>query len=480
MAITVPAKGQFEFKVGSLPRSKNLNIKFQGGGWSWEDKIGLFWSRGNSANSNEIVMSFSSNGGLDWEPVQTQGITGSPNFAAHAQLPFNNRWALYAKGDNADPYRLWTKPIPRYDVEMTTVATTSQSRTVTITWPNHGLKTGDLVRFDKFSSASGGGLNGVTSNMLSGADKSVTVIDANTFSSQTNQANQTATSGGSGTMFVGLRVLDAAWVETRYSSGTRSFEEAVTFKIPEITNVSVLQGAATLQNGDLVMPMSGAELFICKIPNPISGGVNDFAKRDVFSKGTGGKLTEPTIAKGPGNAVFGFLRTQDASIQKPAFWHSANGGTTVSQSNLAEAIGTISPIPCALGDDNKIYAFLTDRTTASTGTQGVVGVYLLVADYAAAASQGASAFSTYRVGDIEILALSGNDPNRSSEATNSGRPTAVKHGSWIFFFYEEEEWAAVDGSAVDIPWSNIKYLAVNTRPLANELDAPLAKRGAMG
>lgn len=108
----------------------------------------------------------------------------------------------------------------------------------------------------------------------------------------------------------------------------------------------------------------------------------------------GSDFVEPSVLYDPDNDVtVGFLRTQSLS-SRPKFYISRDNGSTfefytVQHVPLAACLE--SPINIAHAD-GKYYGFVTERT-------GDARMYLLVADAAEAAANGASAFEIYFVGN---------------------------------------------------------------------------------
>jgi Phage tail repeat like len=514
--------GTFELYGGALPRlndgqGNSVNGAFQGAGYSWNDRIGLFYVQGaTELSAGPIVHTYSVDGGLNWVPpfneLQQSGAvspaanTGMSMHYVTNGFVWRNRYGIITKFDNNDDYRYFTKPVPRYEVLKVTAATVSSTKTITITWPNHGLRSTEIVNVQKFQNTTGGTgavIGGITSSMVSGA-REVTRIDSNTFSIQSD-TNATSTASSS-TIFLGLRFPNTAWTELLYTpegGGSvinierkmiEQFDLDPSTATGNAKGITIVQGYGVGSSGELLVPVVGREedgttltAFIARIPNPqdSTNGTNLFTKRALFDRGTGDDLTEPSIAyernagdewDGTGH-IFGFLRTQDPAVEKPQFWFSTNSGTTITQGPISLAIMDRSPIPCQLGDDGYIYGFGTERMTDSTGDPEYVNMYLLrgkKTDVFAAGANCGLEFDIYVIGDVNPLTFQGNDVNPSAEASNTGRPSAVKHGSWIYFFYEEEEYNNRRYGDSPESYANIKYIAINTDPTHKEY---FSKRG---
>jgi hypothetical protein len=513
--------GTFELYGGALPRlndgqGNSVNGAFQGAGYSWNDRIGLFYVEGaTELSAGPIVHTYSVDGGLNWVPPfnelqQTGAVSPAANTGMSMHYVTNgfvwrNRYGIITKFDNADDYRYFTKPVPRYEVLKVTVATVSGSKTLTITWPNHGLRSTEVVNVQKFQNSTGSSpvVGGITNAMVSGA-KTVTRIDSNTFTIEST-TNATATTSSS-TIFLGLRFPNTAWTELRYTpegGGSvinierkmiEQFDLDPNTDPSDSRGITIIQGYGVGSSGELLVPVVGRDddlttpvAFIARIPNPQDSiaSTNLFTKRALFSRGTNNRLTEPSIAYernggdefvGTGH-IFGFLRTQNPAQEKPHFWFSTNSGTTITQGPISLAIMDRSPIPCQLGDDGYIYGFGTERMTDSTGDPEYVNMYLLRGKKSTVFAAGANCgleFDIYVIGDVNPLTFQGNDVSPSAEASNTGRPSAVKHGSWIYFFYEEEEYNNRRYGDSPESYANIKYIAINTDPTHKEY---FSKRG---
>lgn len=491
--LVYPMDMTFRHNKGVVARGTAQYIKFQGGGYSYNGRIGLFYGNGDDDNSlTEIRHSYSFDGGLNWRSQNEFGTTetGFPTHAVHANIIWNNRFGILFKGDNADDYLYYHKPVPRYEVKYIDVDTSIGDATIVFNWPSHGLRNGDTIQITKFantSTTSGAVVGGVQYSNVSGAGKTVTKIDEDSFSVEMNSG--TASSTDSKNLFVGIRFENQAWGEHTYTGSTNWEDRAVSqLTASGLTSITLVQGWARTTDGYLLIPVSGNKKCIIRSPNPSGSvtGTSLWQLRADFSLGTGNNLTEPTIAYerdangDPTGDMCGFLRTQNPTTQKAQFWWSDDNCNTFEQSNIKLAIGNRSPIPCEFGDDGKIYGFMTERLTDNTGDSEFGAIYLLVADKADAfdtgAGKGGDAFEIYKIGEAWISAYAGNDLNPSNEASNVGRPTAVKHGSWIFFFYEEEEQGDMSLDSTQNLVVNIKYFAINTDPQKKMF--PLTQRGA--
>ncbi|WP_020179140.1 hypothetical protein [Methylopila sp. M107] len=530
------------YHTGALPRSKNVNVHFQGGGYSWRHVLGLFFSRGKTPEEGNLSHTYSLNGGLDWEGpfVENNSVAEGQSgydpkklpyqvtYAIHMNAVVRGRLFIWFKGYDPDEtgpsgslYRLYGKAIRRYEVQKVSCKATVGSPVIKLNWKDHGLSgdggsKSDSVIIKKFVGLQQtGGIGGIANSKFADTALKVTVIDGNNFTITVPASSPNATSNEEQVKIVGLTVEPWGWVERRYNSDNRTWEEAALAVIgsPAITSINLSQSLWKTASGKYLSAVSGNFKHIMRVPDPFDGSQTAFTKGAEMARCTGDGpgspkyLTEPTIHGDPANeTVFGFLRPQAKPYEAsrdPEFWSSTNAGATVSQSAISKnaankSIAARCPIPCGLGDDGKIYGFCMERLTDHTGDIEFRPAYLLVADKTTALANGGSAFTVHEIGEALINSQSesiftqadydaagqtvpsGQAVDRSSEASNTGLPTCVKHGSWLFFFYEEQEqglWLNSEGmSSLENGWSNIKYFAIDTAAV----NKPLRVRGALG
>ncbi|WP_020178964.1 hypothetical protein [Methylopila sp. M107] len=512
--------GLVNYKIGALPRTNSNSIMFQGGGYSWRDKFGVFYNHGPSSENARLYHTYTSDGGLNWEgpflesngPTETdpQKLPYLPTYACHWNIVRENRMFVLIKGDNDledgvdATYRLFGKAIKRFEVKRVSVSVTQNSNVMTINWPEHGLKgsggpTGDKVNISKFLDDSDNtGIGGVSFANITG-DRGANVSTGDKFTI-TMGANATAAGVTTKDVILGLTVVPSGWREVTYNpGGTQVAWETALMAQTGLASVGMCQHIVSTASGKWVTGLSGNYKAVLRVPDPIRGDYPDFALGAAFARCTGDGpgtpkyLSEPSLATVPGGeTVFGFLRTQGKPYQYyPEFFWSPDAGATVYQSAISDTIAARCPIACGLGDDGFIYGFAMERLTQYTGDADRRPAYLLRAPMAnalaaPAAGKCGAAFTVYKVGEVELLSQAQNlrpVDGRSGEASNTGRPVCIKHGSWLVFLYEEQElgcWQNSEGEAtVKNGWSNIKYFAVDTRPRATAGDFPLTRKGVL-
>lgn len=460
--ISYPQPGLFSMSSEALPKGDDpIQVQFQGNG-HYDPRgrnLEIRVASGYLENDLNLVQYRSSDSGKSWYRKQEET---PDDIIRHSYYPTASWWyggrtnfIGQGRAPEGDKVQWFSKIQPFVEAQANvTVSTTAGSNKVQVAFEDHGVPSLDW------------GLNAVTMNVLKftipdGASSGVGGIPvADILGSRTimydgsqnlcaiTAASNAATTETS-TRIVTLQMPSSSFEPMLFDGGTLSFEDALIANIDGLTSVTIVQGI-THDDPLPIAAVSGNIKCLVELPTGVSKPQTLTKKLEFLrtSGDAGGVLTEPSVASNPYDTdfLFGFLRTQNSETELPNFWWSSDRGETLGgQSPIVVPDGyditflNRSPIACALGEDGYIYGMATDRLSTGTGVQAIAGVYLLVAKLEDAMAQGGAAFKIHRVADTLITARAGNEASGiSSEASQTGRPTVIKEGSLLHFFYESE------------------------------------------
>jgi hypothetical protein len=590
-----------KYAQGQLPRFRGADTKVQGGGFTWRDKVGLFFSRGNDNIDGNIEFTWSSDGLLTWSrttesnppPVGnttskrnqgTQDPTKIPfqvTNAPHVTKVIGNRLFILNRGDNdatdgSQFYRKWSKAIYRYEKRFLQIKTTDNNNWLRVYWTDHGLRgdgvsaTSDMV--DVWSmirpGSSGNAIGGMGANSVAGKKK-VKVINRDEFEVQSSVSAGSVT-GAFEWFHFGVTFYPYGWVEDRYmiNGFSKSWEEwflhniGLVTPVNPITSITLIQGMHQTGSGKWIMPVSGNFKAICQVKDFVDDLAGSWVQGEYIERATGDWINLPNTIDADGinteitcwpaptatypDRIIGFTRTQTNPYEYKAngephaseFFWSNDAGVTIQQGRLKIPVGARCTFPSALGDDGYIYAFISERLTRWSGDDDVRAAYLVrgkLDDVLNATvtwnsgsnsgqnvlDKGINAFKIYNIGEVDLTASAEDlvpaedahpsywgtptvgapepaagskiyGPGRSSEASRSGLPTVVKFGSWIIWFFLEQELGAfIDGEwdysnstagfqgDIKSTWNMIRWFAIDTRDTTTQGDFPLSKYGVL-
>lgn len=459
--ISYPTRGLFSVSSEALPKGGDpVQTQFQGNGHYDERgrSIEIHTASGYLDADLNLVQYRSTDHGKSWyrrEELTPDNVVRH-SFYPTASWTYGGRTNLLDQGraSEGDEVQWFSKLQPYIEAQVVTVSTTSGTNDVVVTFENHGIASIgwnlptqylDVIKFAELDGANAG-IGGIAIGDILGTRQALYQGDKDTVRIE---AGATATSTVSETRIVTFQAPTRNFEPMLFDGATDSFEQALLDQVAGLTDLTIVQGI-THDSEVPVAAISGNIKCLVQMPDGVTVDqtITKLAEFSRTSGDAGGVLTEPSIASDPDNPdlVFGFLRTQNPLTELPNFWWSTNRGVTIAGQNeisvpdgYALTFLNRSPIPCALGADRKIYGMATDRLTVGTGIQGNAGIYLLVADIDEAFTTGGPAFTIYKVGEMLITARAGTAASGlSSEASQVGRPTVIKEGPLLHFFYESE------------------------------------------
>jgi hypothetical protein len=358
---------------------------------------------------------------------------------------------------------------------------------------------------------------------------------------------------------IGMTVYPAGWVEDTYTvpgfTGPQPWETWAVYNLAasayngvgqaeqKVETMNMVQGCYKTGSGKWLIPVSGDRKFIAQVKDLFDDTTGTWFQGQNFIRTSGAYyeedgntlgqsyLTEPMIACDPtpgSDVVVGFLRTQALPFEKaPEFFVSLDAGATVTQYALPVEIGGRSTFAPWIGDDGYVYAFGTERLSLYTGHDDVRAAYLLrgkLSDVINPAINVAG-FEIINIGEVDLLAAAESfppaknvvagfngaedygapepatnklfGPGRSSESSRTGLPAVTKHGTWIVWFFMEQELGALQDASFDYDpkpegttengfqgdvtgtWNVIRWFAIDTRNVGDKGDFPLSKYGVL-
>lgn len=460
--ISYPQPGLISMSSEGLPKGGSpIQTQFQGNGHydprgrSLEIQV----ASGYLENDLNLVQYRSTDRGKTWYPK----VEETPDdIIRHSYYPTASWWnggrtnfIGQGRAPEGDKVQWFSKIQPFVEAQAeVTVSTVAGSNRVRVGFRNHGVPSLDwaldpvTMNVLKFTIPDGAssGVGGIPVADILGS-RTISYDGSHNLCAITAASNAASTE--TSTRIVTLQMPTSGFEPMLFDGGTLSLEDALIANISGLTSVTIIQGI-THDERLPIAAVSGNIKCLVELPTGVSKPQTLTKKLEFLrtSGDAGGVLTEPSVASNPYDTdfLFGFLRTQNSDTELPNFWWSEDRGATLGgQSPIVVPAGyditflNRSPIPCALGEDGYIYAMATDRLSTGTGVQAMGGVYLLMAKLEDAKLLGGAAFQIHKVAETLITARAGNEASGiSSEASQTGRPTVIKEGGLLHFFYESE------------------------------------------
>ena len=268
---------------------------------------------------------------------------------------------LHNTGYTITDHQLFSRRLAERKEQTDGLATTSGTATVTVTWEDHGLKTGQNVQFTGVTAVGGLSPSGW---------RTVTRVDDDTFTvTETSNASSTASGGGS----FAMETFEGDWTEITIggvSLGNAIVASGVFSAIPTMIHSFTTDGS-TIWIG----ASGNGYASICRITDPL--GTPTLKVSEIQTSTT--SLIEPSV-KYSGGSLYGFLRTQSASLA-PAFFYCDNPTaatptfSTVSGGSEWNGFCERNAFPLAVHGSN-IYAVSGPRVR-DDGEAGDLPIYLL-------------------------------------------------------------------------------------------------------
>ncbi|TYC65663.1 hypothetical protein FMN63_25100 [Stappia sp. BW2] len=368
----------------SQPRKLTSSRRYDGwpqGKFHESDGVIYFpWNQGTSHLADDLhpcmVRSFDgAQSAQDFERLfQQSGLTGGVTCWA-ADANDGQQFAIVRESETATEHKLYARRLGQKKKLTGQIVASNGSTSYQFIAPNHGVRSGNKIKFN--SNVSIGG-----TTLVAGTEYTVTNGTPSRFYFIGPSASSDETLASADHV---LTFVESGWTEINW--GGTSLGSKL------IADIADQTGQPTMFHSMACVPSSGGTVYTCVHGGSATAGpslvkltglLGNSPAIEYSRKITTASRVEATVHRDTDGTLYGFARTQFTN-NSPLAWWSDNDGVTMN-TNIGGPVGFMqySPIPLTMIGDT-IFAFASENRTGTDDVSGnyekrEVPLYLLVAD----------------------------------------------------------------------------------------------------